>query len=443
MAVQLAGSATLKQTSGLFDYDAAYTVMGWFKLTDLTNGGFLFAAKLNDETGYDALYFDSTSDQIEILVRVPSGGPFTVNQDIATGVLTAGTWYPFAFVRYNSTDVLGWVNGTSTGVLSGGLGGRGAQQTFQLGEIQAFAYTGVTVFSEAIAEGDINGLTTELLKEVSGRSYFGAWPLVIATDYASRWGSGGATLTGAGTITTTHQPATMPHALYLPSSGDFTTFTPALDAEWDDSEDLDRITGTLVRGTTAFTDKTGDEANTTNNWDVCVRQYVYGPFTKAGTWDGRILGVIRCAESNTAANSQAQMIVRIMATDGTVRGTVVAAQTGTSNEWNTSLRSIIFPKGAAAASGAAVTSVDFEIGDYLIVELGSRNVNTSSTNRISTMNFGENSSTHLDFTELDTGADCPFILMSYPFDLAMGTVAGGTTVNTYYYRRNAQAAHFG
>ena len=426
MALKLAGSATLTLASGLHDYNSAYTAYGWFMLNDLNNSGYLyFATRTNNAEGHDGLWYDASDDQINLEVKVPTGGgTYVTNIKIPTGALSAGVWYPWAFIRQSATDVVGWVNGTATSVQTGALGGRSAMQRLQYGDLQGFGLTGLNISTDVISTSDIATACNDALKQVAGRTYHAAWPALISGDYATRWGSSGGTLTATGTITTIHQPSALPNYLFLPSSGNFTTFTPAFDAEWEDTEDADRITGTLTRGSTAFTNKTGDEAVTTNNIDVLVRQYVYGPFTKAGTWDGRIIGSIRCQEGAAAANAQAQMIVRIMSPGGTVRGTVVAAQTGTSNEFSTSLRSILFPKGAAAANGAAVSgSVAYQGGDYLIVEIGFSYVETASTNRIITMNFGEDSSTFLDFSELDTGADTPWILPSFPLDLAMGSVS--------------------
>lgn len=371
------------------------------------------------------------------LIYVNGGGLFSVWATLAGSPVvdnsgsaaSASTGYHWAARRTGNLFEL-LVGTTPAGMTvvasgTGSIGGRAAATTMEFmgpGNSITNRATGLRAFASALSDVRIRQECATLICTRSPSDAWGDWSAVLPTDLADRSGNG-RTLTLVGAPSVGHQPATLANYLWLPASG-AAPVTLAFDAGWADTEDADRIWGSWVKGTTAIASKTNDEAVVTNPIDVLVRQYVFGPFARDGTWDGAVIGVIRAAEDSAASNAQAQMIARIVAPDGTVRGTLVAAQTGTSNEFVlTTLTSRYFPKGAT--TGLAVTSTSFKRGDYLVLEVGSRDVEAAATNRVTTFSFGENAGADLDFSEVDTGTDNPFIMPSFPLGLVFDPPTAG------------------
>jgi hypothetical protein len=165
------------------------------------------------------------------------------------------------------------------------------------------------------------------------------------------------------------------------------------------------------------------EAVSTNNYDVAIYRGVYGPIG-AGTIAGFFRGVARVSESNAAANDLAQITVRILQPDGTVRAVCYAGTSETSSspasEWPTTLTNRIFPRPADARS---LTSQDAENGDYLEVTLGYRANNTSTTSRTGTMRHGDAAGTDAAQDETATADNRPWV----QFDAGLPAfVAGGS-----------------
>lgn len=190
---------------------------------------------------------------------------------------------------------------------------------------------------------------------------------------------------------------------YLPSTGT-ATISPAFDSAWDDTSSVTSRPASTTRGTSAFAEITDTETSSSNTWDVCLGRYISEPLS-AQTISGTVMGIIRARESNTAANARSQMVIRVVSGDGTtVRGTLLAQNNTTTNinEWVatttvTAARNARFPVGSAAA---ALTSVTAQQGDRIVIEVGGRAVNTSTTSYTLGMRFGENAA---DLADNETG----------------------------------------
>ena len=198
--------------------------------------------------------------------------------------------------------------------------------------------------------------------------------------------------------------------LWLPSTGAL-AISPAFPADWNDTEDADRITAVRTRGSTAITTKSTDEASATNDFDVLARQY--GIQVGAQTISGVIQSSIRSAESATGANARAQLLIRLVDSAGTAKSTLLAHNTAANAEE--------FAANATCASGLAastygrmqdartLTSQDAANNDYLLIEIGSRNHNTSATNMTICHSFGDTASTPMDRDNTETTANSPWI----------------------------------
>ena len=137
--------------------------------------------------------------------------------------------------------------------------------------------------------------------------------------------------------------------------------------------------------------------------DGLVMQFV-SPALAAQTITGTVAGVFLARENNSAANMQSQFIARVIAPDGTVRGTLVPASTAAlSNEWlvsttSSSWRNARFPVGS---NGTSVTSVAALDGDKIVIEVGFRAINTNATTFSGFLSYG-GGTTNSDLAQNDT-----------------------------------------
>ena len=127
--------------------------------------------------------------------------------------------------------------------------------------------------------------------------------------------------------------------------------------------------------------------------DLLRAQFIYGP-PGVQTLGGNVTGQIIAFESSAAANATLQMTIRVIAPDGTVRGTALAHGTY-GNEMNTTARNLTFPS-------TALTPVDVTAGDYLVVELGMRHTYTPGVAVQSSFYIGNNGTADLPVDETTT-----------------------------------------
>jgi len=186
--------------------------------------------------------------------------------------------------------------------------------------------------------------------------------------------------------------------------------SPAYDAAWE-------VTASAIRRNLEFTQGQGSAAfenkgvgGTLNSpagaVDVLLIQYTSDPLSADQTISGAIKGQIRALSSNAAADLDTQMVIWVMKTDGTSRGTLIAVNTAAlANEWFTSSRNIKLPKGGSTVP----TSVAALATDRIVVELGYRKHESATTSRTGTVASGNPTGTDLAEDETTTTANVGWI----------------------------------
>jgi len=198
----------------------------------------------------------------------------------------------------------------------------------------------------------------------------------------------------------------MPTRFYLPSSLS-TTITPAYSSEWERTADADRRGMVTFRVNSALTTKTSYENVTTAPYDFLTRQYISEPL-EAQTISGYVKGQIRCYEDNAAMDYCAAIIIKIVSSDGgTVRGTLLSYfPASLSSEYATSLTNRYFPP------NVAITSVNAQAGDRIVVEIGTRSFNVVSSGYNAYHRFGDAAAADLPEDESTTSDYNPWIEFS-------------------------------
>ena len=204
-------------------------------------------------------------------------------------------------------------------------------------------------------------------------------------------GLGGAVLTLSGV--SLDNPVTT--RLYL-SSSTAAPISPTYDASWENTSVVSSLLADIARGSDAAVPLQANPASTTNPTDILRAQWVYGPIV-AQTISGNVKAQFLADESNADANSTLQMLIRVVASDGTtVRGTLLSHGTY-GNELGTTTRNTTFPS-------TALSPLDALDGDYIVIEVGFRHSVTIGTNRQSTLRAVQNDGT-ADLPEDETTTD--------------------------------------
>lgn len=179
-------------------------------------------------------------------------------------------------------------------------------------------------------------------------------------------GLGGAVLTLSGV--SSDNPVTT--RFYLPSTGT-PDISPSFDSSWEKSNTALRRPMDIARSSTAMTTNAFLSGVASANYDTACYQYVYGPIG-AQTITGNVTAQIGMFVDTPAVSDKVQMCIRVIASDGaTVRGTLLAHGTyGTNLIFNTRTNHT-FPS-------TAMSSVEALDGDYIVVELGYRQVTATS-----------------------------------------------------------------
>lgn len=148
------------------------------------------------------------------------------------------------------------------------------------------------------------------------------------------------------------------------------------------------------------------------NQNVLFRRYISDPI-EAITIAGTIKGQFRAFETAIANDAMPQLFVYVWRpdTEGN-RGTLLAFVTSAlSNELNTALRNVGFPR-RVAGSTLALTSVAALTGDRIVFEVGTR-VGAATASIATSINFGAVlTDTDLPENETQTTAGVPWIEIS-------------------------------
>ena len=208
-----------------------------------------------------------------------------------------------------------------------------------------------------------------------------------------------------------------PVRFYLPSTG-VAAASPTFSGTWENTTDVDRLRCVTTMIDSPMTSKTSWDTAGTSSYDVLTRQYVSDPL-QAQTISGTVKGQISTKESAAAADFSRAIVIKVVSGDGnTLRGTLLThfPASLTSEYSDTNLTNRYFPP-----PYTALTSVDAQEGDRIVIEIGTRAFNTLSTGYKATHRFGDNNTIDLPENELTTFAYNPWIEFSKPILFASTT----------------------
>lgn len=167
--------------------------------------------------------------------------------------------------------------------------------------------------------------------------------------------------------------------LYYVTLAPETALTPAVDAAWEKSTSLvRRLMAVAPGGNTG--NGNGIAGNGSNPNDTIREQFITPPLQGDQTIAGTVKGQMMMFEGAAAANAMTQLGIRVMQSDGSIRGTLLALHTqALANELNpTTYRNAKNP--TSGLSPASLTSVAALDGDRLVIEPGVRIHSTNVTN---------------------------------------------------------------
>ena len=189
--------------------------------------------------------------------------------------------------------------------------------------------------------------------------------------------------------------------LYVNRSVDPTVTPTSFNADWDLTSGVtlmgcspNRLGGVI--GTFGAA-----ETSATAPYDVLLLQLVSPPLA-AQTISGAVKGQFIAAEPNAGADAQAQFVARVVNAAGVVQAELNAMATTALGvyEFSTTPTNRKFP--IAAVSPLTVTSHACADGDRLVVEIGWRAHNTTTTSRTANVRVCDDGATDLPEDETDT-----------------------------------------
>ncbi|MGH6879274.1 hypothetical protein [Hypericibacter sp.] len=204
---------------------------------------------------------------------------------------------------------------------------------------------------------------------------------------------------------------------YLPSTGD-AAVNPAFDAGWGSLDPVNPPTRkrmVIARANTNMNTQTKGQNATValpGTVDCLHRQYVSDPL-QAQAIAGTVKGQVRCQQGAATNDFRAQMLVKVVSSDGlTLRGILLAFDaSGLTSEFSTSLRNRAFPL-AWTTPGDALSNVNALAGDRLAIELGVRAHLADGTMRTFALRLGDNQLTDLPEDETSSSDFNPWIEFS-------------------------------
>lgn len=217
-------------------------------------------------------------------------------------------------------------------------------------------------------------------------------------------------INATGTVEAGSTPVTL--RFYLPSTGD-ADVSPSFGGSWNGTSGADRRKCVTTRISSSMTNKTFTSLTGTSPQFILSRQYVSAPL-EAGTLSGNIKGQVRGAGSGADANLAVSVFV--VSNDGsTVRGTALAPSasqlTTSPPEFEGSSVSVNRQMlDASNNASIALTPVNAQAGDRLVIEIGVREIDGGGIN--GTIVYGDNSGTDLPENNTTSTANNPWIEFS-------------------------------
>jgi hypothetical protein len=187
-------------------------------------------------------------------------------------------------------------------------------------------------------------------------------------------------------------------------------YSPGFDAEWNKTTNAVRRELFATKQSTTLATSSDSENTASQPYDVLLRQYYSEPLA-AQTISGTVGGQIRAYESNAAADFCIAVTARVVSADGaTSRGTLFSYFPGSlASEF---AGPSTLTNRYAPPAGTALSSVDALDGDRIVIEIGFRSFNTSTTAYTGYMSFGDAAASDLAVDETTTTANNPWIEFS-------------------------------
>jgi hypothetical protein len=202
--------------------------------------------------------------------------------------------------------------------------------------------------------------------------------------------------------------------IYLPASGAAGLASLAYDTGWNKTSQATRLKAVLVKSDTALASRTCTTSATTPEFH-CSAQFQL-PGLASQTISGTLKGQIRANVNNVLFNGTVAIGVRVVSPTGaTIRGTALAISAPdavtTPPRISGSMTNRQFMDVSESAA-LTLTNVVCQTGDVLVIEIGARDVDTS-TSRSALLTLGDPSATgDLPEDSTTTTALCPWIEFS-------------------------------
>lgn len=200
---------------------------------------------------------------------------------------------------------------------------------------------------------------------------------------------------------------------YLPSAGS----APVSPASWlfpQQATSPLTLPALTAVSTTAMTSKTESRSATVVGSPVGMFRWVSRALA-AQTVSGTISGQMRGLESTTSGNCALALAIKVVQSDGTDRGTLLAV-TGSTNsitppEFTTAGLTNRSHQNTAGTTSLPLTSVVCSAGDFVVVEIGfiQRLFSVAWT---VTLSYGDDSATDLPVDQTTTAANNPWVEFS-------------------------------
>lgn len=198
---------------------------------------------------------------------------------------------------------------------------------------------------------------------------------------------------------------------YLPDLGLNPGVSPAFGSLWDVTASAGRYLMPTAPSNTTLANRTRSET-LAGVADVLCHQWVSAADLPATTIEGTFRAAIRVNEGSTDSDAMLQVAIHVFSGDGTtLRGTLFAGQSLTSTSPTSTDPNYEMPTSAAIRClSGDLTPVVAQAGDRLVVEIGARFCNATTTSKAVAFRVGDASaSSDIPFTVDSTDAGRPWI----------------------------------
>jgi hypothetical protein len=161
--------------------------------------------------------------------------------------------------------------------------------------------------------------------------------------------------------------------LYLPNAV-YSDITPAWETVWKKAGGY-RYVCSPIKQLTAFAEFSSYESNVAVNYDVGIVQYVSAPL-QAQTISGTVKGQIMARESHADANFGIALLIKVVTPLGITRGILLSYFP---DPIGTEFSSAFPINRKCPPAATALTELEIEDGDRLVIEIGFRSYNVATT----------------------------------------------------------------